>query len=180
MSLVLQSSGGGQITIQEPATASNFTQTLPAATGTVMVSGNQPAFSAYRSTIQTFSTTTWIKMQCQTEEFDTANAYDNATNYRFTPQVAGYYQASIQASLTFTSTSGTTGVALYKNGSPYKYLQVIYATFNSGTQLGGSALVYCDGSTDYLEAFVYCAGTSPELAAASTGSYFQASMVRAA
>jgi hypothetical protein len=35
MSLVLQSSGGGQITIQEPATASNFTQNLPAATGTV-------------------------------------------------------------------------------------------------------------------------------------------------
>jgi len=35
MSLILQSSGGGQITIQEPATASNFTQTLPAATGTV-------------------------------------------------------------------------------------------------------------------------------------------------
>jgi len=37
MSLVLQSSGGGQITIQEPATASNFTQTLPAATGTVVI-----------------------------------------------------------------------------------------------------------------------------------------------
>jgi hypothetical protein len=35
MSLILQSSGGGQITIQEPATASNFTQSLPAATGTV-------------------------------------------------------------------------------------------------------------------------------------------------
>jgi len=37
MSLVLQSSGGGQITIQEPATASNFTQTLPAATGNVIL-----------------------------------------------------------------------------------------------------------------------------------------------
>jgi len=36
MSLVLQSSGGGQITIQEPATASNFTQTLPAADGTIV------------------------------------------------------------------------------------------------------------------------------------------------
>ena len=35
MSLVLQSSGGGQITVQEPTTASNFTQTLPAATGTI-------------------------------------------------------------------------------------------------------------------------------------------------
>ena len=37
MSLILQSSGGGQITIQEPATASNFTQTLPAATGNVVL-----------------------------------------------------------------------------------------------------------------------------------------------
>jgi|LakMenEpi03Aug12_release.lakeMendotaPanAssembly.Ray.scaffolds.fasta_scaffold721740_1 hypothetical protein len=36
MSLVLQSSGGGQITVQEPTTASNFTQTLPAANGTII------------------------------------------------------------------------------------------------------------------------------------------------
>ena len=35
MSLVLQSSGGGQITLQEPATASNRTLTLPDITGTV-------------------------------------------------------------------------------------------------------------------------------------------------
>jgi hypothetical protein len=35
MSLVLQSSGGGSVTIAEPTTASNFTQTLPAATGNV-------------------------------------------------------------------------------------------------------------------------------------------------
>ncbi len=37
MSLILQSSGGGQITVQEPATASNFTQTLPAASGTTVL-----------------------------------------------------------------------------------------------------------------------------------------------
>jgi hypothetical protein len=35
MSIVLQSSGGGSLTIQEPTTASNFTQTLSSATGTV-------------------------------------------------------------------------------------------------------------------------------------------------
>ena len=39
MSIVLQSSGGGLITIQEPTTASNFTQTLPAGTGTTVVNG---------------------------------------------------------------------------------------------------------------------------------------------
>jgi hypothetical protein len=40
MSLVLQSTGGGQITLQEPATASNFTQTLPASTGTILTTGS--------------------------------------------------------------------------------------------------------------------------------------------
>jgi hypothetical protein len=45
MSLVLQSSGGGQITIQEPATASNFTQTLPAADGTVVITGTTPTLN---------------------------------------------------------------------------------------------------------------------------------------
>jgi hypothetical protein len=53
MSLVLQSSCGGQITIQEPATASNFTQTLPAVNGTVLTTGNIPAGSV----LQVFSTT---------------------------------------------------------------------------------------------------------------------------
>jgi hypothetical protein len=37
MSLVLQSSGGGSVTIAEPTTASNFTQTLPAVTGNVVI-----------------------------------------------------------------------------------------------------------------------------------------------
>jgi hypothetical protein len=40
MSIILQSSGGGSITVQEPATASNFTQTLPASTGTVLTTGS--------------------------------------------------------------------------------------------------------------------------------------------
>jgi len=45
MSLVLQSSGGGQITIQEPTTASNFTATLPATTGTLVVTGTTPTLN---------------------------------------------------------------------------------------------------------------------------------------
>jgi hypothetical protein len=61
MSLVLQSSGGGQITIQEPTTASNFTQTLPAVSGTVLTTGN-PIIGSVLQVLQaqkfnTFSTT---------------------------------------------------------------------------------------------------------------------------
>jgi hypothetical protein len=45
MSIVLQSSGGGSITINEPSTASNFTQTLPAADGTLVLSGTTPSLN---------------------------------------------------------------------------------------------------------------------------------------
>jgi hypothetical protein len=38
MSLVLQSSGGGSVTLQEPVTASNLTITVPAVTGTMATS----------------------------------------------------------------------------------------------------------------------------------------------
>ena len=50
---------------------------------------NAPAFSAYRLTDQSVTGSTWTKVQLGTEEFDTANAFDSSTNYRFTPQVAG-------------------------------------------------------------------------------------------
>ena len=60
MSLVLQSSSGGQITIQEPATASNFTQTLPASTGTVITTGTPQSGSVLQvvSAVSTTQTST--------------------------------------------------------------------------------------------------------------------------
>ena len=40
MSIVLQSTSGGSVTINEPSTASNFTISLPASTGTVLTTGS--------------------------------------------------------------------------------------------------------------------------------------------
>ena len=45
MSLILQSSGGGSVTVAEPTTASNFTQNLPAADGTLVLAGTTPTFN---------------------------------------------------------------------------------------------------------------------------------------
>ena len=180
MSLVLQSSGGGQITIQEPATASNFTQTLPAASGEVMVSGNQPAFSAYAdATTQTLATVTYTKILFQIEEFDTNS---NFASSRFTPTVAGYYQVSSQ--LLFSALGGFTClVAIYKNGEDFKEgtRTAIAATSSGGVYV--SALVYCNGSTDYLEVYgQQASGTSQNLLGTNNQflNYFQAVMVRAA
>ena len=68
MSLILQSSGGGQITIQEPATASNFTQTLPIGTGTVVVTGINSALVSDTAKASTSGTSidftgipSWVK-----------------------------------------------------------------------------------------------------------------------
>ena len=54
-------------------------------------SANTPAFQAYRSSTQTISGSTWTKVQFNTEIYDTDSDYDNSTNYRFTPTVAGKY-----------------------------------------------------------------------------------------
>jgi hypothetical protein len=179
MSLVLQSSGGGSVTIAEPTTASDFTQTLPAADGVTMVSGNMPAFSAFQSVAQTgVSNTTFTKVTFTSEEFDTNNNFASST---FTPTVAGYYQ--VNACVTIESAVNNTGIlsAIYKNGSLYKMGSVSQGNGSANPQGATSVLVYLNGSTDYVEVYLYgTAGGSFSTSAASTSTYFQAVMVRAA
>ena len=180
MSLVLQSSGGGQITIQEPATASNFTQTLPAATGTVMVSGAMPAFSAYGTALQSISNETYTKIAFNTEAFDTNSNYDNTTNYRFTPTVAGYYQINGQTTVSSGVATGIYLLAIRKNGAN---AAVFSASLNAtNTTFGAvSSLIYLNGSTDYVEVFVYqSSGGTLNCGSASNVVSFSGSLVRAA
>ena len=172
---ILAGATSGGVTLAVPAVAGSNTATLPAATGTVMVSGNMPAFSAYLSSAQNITSATFTKVQCNTKEYDTANAYDNSTNYRFQPLVAGYYQVSG----VIIPTNGTvtqSGCTLYKNGTEYKRLT--FTTVSSGS--GGSALVYFNGSTDYVELYAYIVAVSPQIQAGIQFTYFQASMVRSA
>ena len=176
MSLVLQSSGGGQITIQEPTTASNFTQTLPAATGTVQVSGNMPAFSAYASANQTVSDSTPTKVLFDTEEFDTNN---NFASSRFTPTVAGYYQVNAVVNSSQTAMVDYT-IWIYKNGSQFKRGFGIGGTL-SKIQAPVSTLVYLNGSTDYVEVYIFSDGTgNATINADSQNVYFNGCMVRGA
>jgi hypothetical protein len=149
--------------------------TVPAVTGTAMVSGNMPAFSAYQSSAQSTTSSVNTKIQFQTEEFDTNNYFDNATNYRFTPLIAGYYQVS--GSVSYASAASNMQATIYKNGTAYK--AGYNATGTSGTD-HVSALVYLNGSTDYIELYsIQTTGTLNTYAFAQY-TYFQAVMVRAA
>jgi hypothetical protein len=121
------------------------------------VAGNGPAFSAYLSGSPSVTSNTFTKVQFNVKEFDTNSSYDNTTNYRFTPTVAGYYQ--INAGIAASGVGVTRLIAiLYKNGVSYKNG---YDTNGAPNKGGVSSLVYLNGSSDYVEIYGYITGTSP-------------------
>jgi hypothetical protein len=141
------------------------------------VAGTGPAFSAYLGTNQNPTNATYTKVQINTESFDTASCFDT-TLYRFTPNVAGYYQ--VQAACRISSTAQSTYVwAIYKNGSNIAELNVATpASFDSRVI---ASLVSMNGTTDYLEFYCYCSAASGQtFNAGAATTYFQAFLAGAA
>jgi hypothetical protein len=171
MSIVLIGSTSGSITLQEPAVAGSTVLTLPAATGTVMVSGNQPAFSAYLAGYQNITSGSYTKLTLDAEEFDTNN---NFASSRFTPTVAGYYQ--LNACVTAESLYNTIKISIYKNGGIHKTGFNVQTNADQGSV---SSLVYANGTTDYFEIYVFF-GTTQTAYPSSDGTYFNGCMVRSA
>ena len=174
--------GTGTMTLLAPPTNGTQTVTIPDATGTMMVSGNMPAFSAYNNASQSITSATWTKVQFQVKEFDTNSNFDNATNYRFTPTVAGYYMVTAALDMYAGGTLLTnTLIAIYKNGSGAKrgYGASISAT---EVYIPVAALIYLNGTTDYVECYVNATSVGSITVANGGGasSYFQASLARAA
>ena len=119
---------------------------------------NYPAFHASLSATQTIADVTITKIEFDTELFDTDNCYDNTTNYRFTPTVAGKYFIYTHIDGDTTGTNKTDRVYLYlrKNGTDYSQNFVDFRN-NPGKNMSVSTAVILDfnGSTDYVELWVY-------------------------
>jgi hypothetical protein len=160
-----------------PTTGGN-TITLPASTGTVAltsqipVAGSGPAFAACGSAMQSIPNSAWTKIAYNTKIFDTANCYDATTNYRFTPTVAGYYQINAQVLMAIGASTTIYYMQIYKNGAAYLYATGVTPNGTSQTIISGNGLIYCNGTTDYLEVFIYqsSGGTA---SCGSTGNLFQ-------
>jgi len=176
--------GTGVFTLESPATNTDRTLTLPDEAGTVLTTAtagvpvNGPAFSAYVGSNQSVSHATYTKLSVNTEEFDTNSNYDSVTNYRFTPTVAGYYQVNGQIALNGGWTSAI--LMVFKNGSRFK--DGVSPNGASMFYVNVATLVYLNGSTDYIELYVYQATGSTQTVSGTYAydSYFQAAMVRAA
>ena len=123
-----------------------------------------PAFEAYRSSNQTPSNSTNTKIQFNTEVFDTDNCYDNSTNFRFTPTVAGKY--FVYGSLRGDGESQTDleyiQLEIKKNNATHKVIVVMYGSTNDidNSTITINAVVDMNGSSDYLELFSYLTSSS--------------------
>lgn len=178
ISLTPNASGTGTFTIASPNGNTDRTINLPDSNGTILTTAtagvpvNGPAFSAYPSAIQNLTSSTWTKLQINTEEFDTNGEFNTAT-YRFTPTVAGYYQVNL--SVYPNSTTTFAAASIYKNGAENKNNQT-----SSAVGIAVSALIYLNGSTDYIEPYGFLTGTSPQMWNAPRYVFFQAFLARSA
>jgi len=178
-SVVISGDTSGSITLAAPAVSGSNTATLPAATGTVMVTGNMPAFSAYQSaSAQSISNATFTKVTFDAEEFDTNN---NFASSRFTPTIAGYYQLSATVLFGGAGLGSSTYLSFFKNGSEFKRGNGMFTSSSINPSPNSTVLVYANGTSDYFEVYLSQAtGSSVSLNNNSSYTWFTGAMVRSA
>ena len=186
-SVVISGDTSGTVTLTVPAVAGTNTITVPASTGTMALTSQLPvagpAFSAYKTSNQSYSANTWTKITFDTEEYDTNSNFASST---FTPTVAGYYLFTARNQLVADGVAmAEINSAFYKNGSiaktgAYKY-QPAALTAQFGTNI--SAVIYCNGSTDYVECYGRSDGSTLAFYGSAGGApyaYFQGTLMRSA
>jgi len=147
------------------------------------VTTNGPAFSVYLTSNQSITRNVYTVVQLTSEEYDTASCFNTST-YKFTPNVAGYYQinASIQIDGTGSPAMGTTFGMVRKNGTD----EYIFSIRSDGAALSflgsGSQLIYMNGSTDFIElvGIVTSGGNVPVIIGGRFRSYMSGFLARSA
>ena len=136
-----------------------------------------PIFKAQRTGgTQSISNGVTTKIALNSEVFDPDGCYDPTTNFRFTPNKAGYYQLNtsfaIGQSTTISRMTGDIFINGVQSNRPFD-------TENRSTFTGsGSTIIYFNGTTDYAELFVYMTGTGLVLSDGIAGTSFSGVWLR--
>jgi hypothetical protein len=142
--------------------------------------GGLTSFRAYLSGLQAISSAVDTKCALATEDFDVGGYFDNATNYRYTPLIAGkYFFYGVQKFDTSIGVGTLVLTYIFKNGS------AVPSTFQyspTGGYLSNSVGTIMDmnGSTDYVEFYVnQNSGLSKNLLSGTTGTFFSGVLMEA-
>jgi len=181
-------SASNNFTIYQPATPDGTLRIgvgnadSPTEVGRFTSAGYKPAtaplVSANRIGTQTISGLTWTKITFTTTEVDTNS---NFASSRFTPTVAGYYQVNLVTQCQASSSLTRQLLAIWKNnaqGFRLNDTRISYGS-NVGT-VSGSGLIYMNGTTDYIESYVYLDGSGTFYIQGSSGeeTKFQAFLIQ--
>jgi hypothetical protein len=140
---------------------------------------SQPNFRAFLSASQTLTSAVPARINFNVEDFDSSGAYDNVTNFRFTPLKAGKYNVRVHLFIAAQGTLlGSCLAAIYKNGTEIGRARWLVpdATNLWSHTIEISLLVQMNGTTDYLEGWGLATGTTVSCSGNATGtfSYFEA------
>ena len=204
--VIIAGDTSGSITLQAPAVSGSSVLTMPVATDTLVgkattdtltnktltnptitgasitvAASAAPTFAANGSALTSAATDTFTKIAYNTKIFDTNTNYSTA-NSRFTPTVAGYYQFNAYVSGPGAS-SGNNYLffSFYKNGSRYTDSQTTILQITINVAAIGTAIIYCNGSTDYVEVYGYQgSGGTANIGSAQGFQQFSGAMIRSA
>jgi hypothetical protein len=137
--------------------------------------GSGPAFSANASSSLTLLSGTYTKVILDTEVFDTNS---NFSSSRFTPTVAGYY--IITANALLQSAASAVLAVIYKNGSSVGSASSYPASGQISAIAALSIVVYCNGSTDYIELYAYQGTASTQYLGTGVSVQMTGALVRGA
>ena len=140
---------------------------------------NTPCFFATLSSAQSINDSTYTKIQFDTEVVDSDGKYDNSSNYRFTPTVAGKYLVSLQISCDELDDQKRVEAKIYKNGSGINRsaTQASMSGGNSFPQTSTNGFVVDLDADDYIEGYALQNHGSSRNIRASSETYFGAILI---
>jgi hypothetical protein len=108
------------------------------------------------------------------------NGWFNNTNKRVTPTIAGYYNVSYNVWWGANSSSNQVNVQIRKNDNSQAIYQRLSSSVAIGFTMGGSKVVYMNGTTDYFDFAVFTsdANTIFKGNVDGSGTYFSIHLLR--
>ena len=157
--ITLQTPSAGSVGTSQLASSAVTTAKIAddAVTQSKLIGHNYPAFSVRPNADQTISTASFTKMSFQTENFDTDNAFDNSTNYRFTVPTGKAGKYFFNATFLIRSNDNKMYISyFYKNGSRVDNSIGKEVTGGGASSAGAtSSLIVNLAEGDYMEYYVY-------------------------
>ena len=136
MSIVLQSSGGGSVTLQEAVTASNLTITVPAVTGTMLTTASTG------TVLQVVNTTNTTAYSTTSSSFVSTGITASITPSFSTSKILVLFSCAVSN----TTTNGSIDLSVSRGGTEVGRCQAWYAASSSGSA-GGIVQVFDSPST---------------------------------